>query len=232
MTTPPTVLMEGASQGIDQGPKGKILPGTNSLDMLELTSEQRVVLDPCSWETYERILAEHADRSVPRFTYCDGVLEIMSPSPEHEEMNEGVKQIIWVLCEELDLEVRPLGSTTQRRETLGRGVEPDSSYFFGDTEREPLDCPPDLMVEVEISRSALDKVPVLAGLGVPELWRCGPEGCQIFLLRGQTYEAADRSAFVPLTAADLSHFLARRRQLKQNAWLNELRTWARAKVKC
>ena len=41
---------------------------------------QRVTRRHVSWETYERLLAEHEQCSSPRFTYDRGVLEIMSPS--------------------------------------------------------------------------------------------------------------------------------------------------------
>lgn len=34
--------------------------------------EQRIVLHDISWDTYERILNAHKDRSVPRFTYDSG----------------------------------------------------------------------------------------------------------------------------------------------------------------
>jgi hypothetical protein len=34
--------------------------------------EQRVVLYDISWETYERLLADHLDNSVPHFTYDRG----------------------------------------------------------------------------------------------------------------------------------------------------------------
>ncbi len=45
-------------------------------------AEQRFVLNDISWETYERILSDHESRSVPRFVYDHGVLEIMSPLRE------------------------------------------------------------------------------------------------------------------------------------------------------
>ncbi len=31
--------------------------------------EQRVILTDVSWQTYEGLLADHADRRVPRFAY-------------------------------------------------------------------------------------------------------------------------------------------------------------------
>jgi len=48
--------------------------------------EQRVVLDHISWDIYESLLIAHRERSVPRFTYDRGELEIVSPSAEHEQL--------------------------------------------------------------------------------------------------------------------------------------------------
>jgi Uma2 family endonuclease len=44
------------------------------------SSDQTVVLDNISWETYERLLADRGDSPAPRFHYDSGVLEIMWPS--------------------------------------------------------------------------------------------------------------------------------------------------------
>ena len=40
---------------------------------------QRVILRHVSWETYERLLAEHEQSSSPRFTYDGGVLRDYEP---------------------------------------------------------------------------------------------------------------------------------------------------------
>jgi len=47
-------------------------------------AEQRENLPNVSWETYERLLADHLDASAPRFACDKGVLEIASPSGLHE----------------------------------------------------------------------------------------------------------------------------------------------------
>jgi hypothetical protein len=38
--------------------------------------EQRIVLRNVSWETYERLLTDHTERSNPRFTYDHGADEL------------------------------------------------------------------------------------------------------------------------------------------------------------
>ena len=79
-------------------------------------SEQRILLDNIPWDLYEGLLAAHRDRSVPRFTYDRGQLEIMSPSAEHEQLKETVTLLVNIVAEEMHINVEGFGSTTFRRE--------------------------------------------------------------------------------------------------------------------
>jgi Uma2 family endonuclease len=141
--------------------------------------EERTILHDVSWETYESLLADHLDRSAPRFTYDQGVLEIMSPSSEHEEISDLIKQMVYTLAGEMNLDIRGFGSTTFRREDIKRGFEPDACFYIQSVDRikgvTKLDLatqpPPDLVVEIDITHPSLDKFPIYAQVGVPEVWR-------------------------------------------------------------
>lgn len=189
--------------------------------MLELAGDQRIVLQPCSWETYERILADQADRSAPRFTYDSGVLEIMSPSPEHENASERVKALILLVCMERGLKVRLLGSSTQRRAELLKGVEPDSSFSFAGTNE------PDLVVEIEVTRSSLNKLAIFAELGIQEVWRYDLRRLRIFRLAANGYEAVDRSGFLALRAEQVEELL-RVSSEDDSEWALRVRDWLRS----
>lgn len=193
--------------------------------VLNLHLEQRVVLNPCRWETYLELLEQQVDRSAPRFTYSEGVLEIVSPSPQHEELTRVMEAIVQAACERFAIDFQPLGSSTQRRPDLQKGAEPDASYMFGSLERDPSEHPPDLAIEVEVSRSALDKLDIFARLGVPEVWRCSPGGVRIFQLVGLDYQACARSRFLPLDEAGLNLQLVSKSELKWRPWLSSLRSW-------
>jgi Uma2 family endonuclease len=91
--------------------------------------EQRVLLDNITWEMYESLLRAHRERSVPRFTYDRGQLEIMSPSLEHEELKDTVALLINTLAEEMCINTRSFGSATFRRADLQRGFEPDGCFY-------------------------------------------------------------------------------------------------------
>jgi Uma2 family endonuclease len=138
--------------------------------------EEREILSNVSWETYEGMLADHRERSAPRLTYDHGTLEIMSPSPKREELNRTIAQLVEVVAEECKINVRNLGSTTFKRDDLVKGFEPDSCFYIqsaslirGKEEIDlSIDPPPDLVIEIEISHSSLDKLSIYA-----RIWRQG-----------------------------------------------------------
>ena len=193
-----------------------------------------VVLPHVSWETYERLLADHLDASVPHFTYDRGVLEIVSPSTPHEEDNRTLALLVEVVAEELGIDVRNVGSTTFKREDLQRGFEPDSSFYIQHEDRVSgrvqidlaVDPPPDLVIEIDVTNPLLDKRSVYAAMGIPEVWVLGRQGVAILRHDGDRFEDADRSLVLPpLDRAILDQFVAASRTLKRTAWLKQVRAW-------
>jgi Uma2 family endonuclease len=99
------------------------------------THTNSVILHHISWQTFERILLETGDDRHNRFTYNQGILEIMTPLMPHEHNNRLLQNLIIVLVEVLNLNVKSTGSLTCKREDLARGVEPDSSFYI---QNEPI----------------------------------------------------------------------------------------------
>jgi len=198
--------------------------------------EQRIVLDNITWDVYERLLAAHRDRSVPRFTYDRGRLEIMSPSPAHERLKHTVALFVEVVAEELQINVEGLGSTTFRREDLQRGFEPDECFYVQNAARirgEPeldltLDPPPDVVIEIDFTSSSLAKFPIFAQLGVPEVWRYDGRHWQIVCLTGTEYSPQTQSMALPgLTVEAMTGLLHESLTLERLAWLRQVRAWVR-----
>jgi len=202
--------------------------------------EQKVILEGVSWETYERLLAEHPESCGTRFIYDRGMLEIMVVSARHERPNRTLALLVEVLAEEWDLDIEWLGSTTFKRKDLLKGFEPDSCFYIKNAdairEKEKLDLrvdpPPDLVIEIDITSLSLDRFPIFAAVGVPEVWRYDGEQVGMFRLRGKRYVKAQRSANFPrLTGEAATRFLRERKELKSTAWLRRLRAWARTQGK-
>jgi Uma2 family endonuclease len=202
------------------------------------TIDQFVVLRNVSWETFERLLADHEDSAGVRLYYDNGMLEIKVPSAKHEEPNRTLAQLIEVLAEEMNIDLRRLGSTTFKRYDLLKGFEPDSSFYIQNVEAITgkasldltIDPPPDIVIEVDISSDSLDKFPIFAGLGIPEVWHYDDEMVTIYKLEGDQYVKAEYSPTFPLLTGELAtQFLEERAQMKSTVWLRRIREWARAK---
>jgi Uma2 family endonuclease len=178
--------------------------------------EQRVVLHNLSWQTYDRLLAEVAGCSSLRLTYDRGTLEIISPSEEHEELNRSLAYLIEALVTELDLESRSLGSATFSASQVAGKRKIDLR----------IDPPPDLVIEVELTSSAVDKLDLYAQLRVPELWRCSADVVRILRLVSGRYEESTSSlAFPFLTAEKLSELLRQGQSARRSQWIRSLRAW-------
>jgi Uma2 family endonuclease len=199
-------------------------------------AEERVILHDVSWKTYECLLADFADSSAPRFTFDRGTLEIMSPREEHEEANRAIALLVEVVAEERDVDVRNLGSTTFKREDLARGFEPDSCFYIHNAARIRgkdridlrTDPPPDLVIEIDITHSSLDKLPIYAQLGVSEVWRYNGQALRILVLDSGVYHERAGSLALPGVDGDaLTAFMEERKTLKRPAWLRKVRDWAR-----
>jgi Uma2 family endonuclease len=195
-----------------------------------------LILRDISWRTYEDLLADLRDMSAPRLTFDRGVLEIMTPTREHEQYNTAIALLVSTVAEVLEIDVLNLGSTTYRRPDLMRGFEPDSSFYIQNLESIlgkstidlSVDPPPDLVVEVDITSDSLDKLPVFAALRVPEVWRYDGNRLSILVLDLDVYHESEASVVLQsLTARTLSEFIAQSRTVKSPAWLKNLRQWVR-----
>lgn len=196
----------------------------------DLDGEQRVVVHGISWEQYEALLTALGDAAGIRLTYDAGTLEIMSPGKLHERYNRGLGRLLEAYAEERDLDLRAYGSATFRSAPREKGKEPDTCYVLGErpaaTDGSEVDRP-DLAIEITISRRGIDKLPVYAALGVPEVWFWRHDRIEVFVLGGSGYERAAASAMFPELDLELVATLAR--EPNQTAAVKKLRVWVRGR---
>jgi Uma2 family endonuclease len=207
---------------------------------IQIPAEQRLRLSCIPWETYVAYSDGLGPRHI-RVTYDRGEMEVMTLSPRHENRKKLLGRLVEALTEEMGIDIASFGSMTCRREELLRGLEPDDSYWI---QHEPLvrarqdidldvDPPPDLALEIEISRSTLNRMSIYAALRVPEVWRWDGETLSVHLLgpRGTTYRPSERSkAFPFLPLVEFADFLART-DLSETQLLRQFRMWVRKKKK-
>jgi Uma2 family endonuclease len=200
-------------------------------------AEQRVLLHDISWDTYERLLAESIANCGTRFTYSEGELEIMVLSAGHEQPNRILAFIAEITAASTGRDCAFTGSTTFKRKDLAKGFEPDSSFYFRNAlamrELDEIDLasdpPPELVIEVDITRSSLNRLPIFAAVGVSEVWRYDAHGTHFYTLDGKSYrEIAKSVVLAPMTATQASFFIDRYRREPFPIWLASIQDWVRA----
>lgn len=193
-----------------------------------------VVLRNISWETYESLLHDLAEQHY-RLTYDGGILEIMPPSRLHERAGQLLGRLIHTYTEVRDIPIASFGSATWRRRDIAKGLEADECYYVAsepnvrgrDEVEINVDPPPDLAIEVDITRSALDKQRIYAALGVRELWRWENESLLVLILGpdGKYFVAEKSFCFPDLPLGEISRFMSLRPGKNETAWIKEFRDW-------
>ena len=197
--------------------------------------DQPVLLDGISWETYESFLADGGDHRQTRMAYDQGVLEIVTPSFEHESVRDVVSGVAEEILNARGLDYVRSGSVTLKQEALARGFEADASFSVTHVSQvrglRQIDLhddpPPDLVIEVDVSRSSLNKLPIYAAMGVPEVWRCRSGRVYVHRLVDASYVEADQSGVLPgLTSAQLTAFAQEGLWEPRQAWRRRIQDWA------
>src|SRR5262249_41060948 len=124
--------------------------------------EQRFMLTGIDWQTYQVMGKLLADRPGLRITYERGTLEFMTTSPKHEIYKKHFSRFIEIMAEECEKPYTSAGSMTFQKEEIERGLEADDCFWIdhepqmrGKLTWDPdTDPPPDLALEIEVSRSA------------------------------------------------------------------------------
>src|SRR5688500_14991742 len=85
---------------------------------------QMFSLDNVSWELYELLLRD-VDHQNVRITYDQGRMVLMSPLPRHDKVKTLLGRFIEMASLERDVPISSFGSTTWKRQDVGKGLEAD-----------------------------------------------------------------------------------------------------------
>lgn len=197
-----------------------------------------VVLNDVSWALYQQLLKTVGEQNL-RLTYDHGMLEIMSSLPEHEIAKKLIARLVEAMTEELSIRMNSLGSTTFKRKSLLKGLEPDECYYIQneqairgkkrlDLRRDP---PPDLVVEVDLSYRTVDKRRIYAAMGTPEIWSYDTGKLEFLRLRRGRYQVRDTSlAFPFLRPADLMPFIEMSGTTDETTIVKAWRAWVKKRL--
>ncbi len=204
-----------------------------------IQSPDRVVLKHISWQTYQSLMIDFEREPAIRLTYDRGTLEIRMPLAPHETYKKILGRLIEAATEELNLEIRSLGSLTCSREDLAKGLEPDQCYYIQNEEKvrgiEQINLaklpPPDLAVEIDITSSSLDRFSIYAALKVPEIWRYDGRLFVIYGLVESEYIIQDYSISLQiLKTADILRFLNLAALTGENSLIKQFRQWLKSAI--
>ena len=181
----------------------------------KLIGEKRLTFRNLDWHSFKQIHSLLTERTRARFTYDNGVLEIAMPLEGHERSARLIERFILILVIEMGMKIKTMGSTTLDREDLLKSAEPDNGYYIQNyalvADREVnlnVDPAPDLVVEVDITHTDLNKDALYASMGVSEFWRFNGRVWQILQLVDGVYVECDRSLTFPIVEKmDLYRFL-------------------------
>jgi Uma2 family endonuclease len=161
----------------------------------------------------------------------------MSPLPKHEEWKSRIGRMIELMSLELGIHVRTLGSTTFRRKRKKVGLEPDECYYVQHIDAVrgkdrldlEIDPPPDLVVEIDITRRSIAREPIYAALRVPELWRYDAKRLAVLELNkeGKYSERPSSLAFPFLPMEPFAKYLDRMRAEDDLTVLRDFHQWVR-----
>lgn len=121
---------------------------------------------------------------------------------------------------------------------MEKGAEPDSSYYIQNEllvrDKENIDLatdpPPDLVLEVEYSRSAINKFGLYAAMGIPEFWRYNGSVLRVYTLEaGQYSEVQTSPTFAPVTVTEIPRFLQEAKKNGEVATTRAFRAWVQQK---
>lgn len=200
---------------------------------------EHIVLSNVSWKTFEKLLNEMGE-SHYRVTYDEGDLEFMTLSFGHENWGEWIGRLIFFIALECGLPLSSGGSTTLKKSARKKGLEPDKCFWLkhekemrGKKEWSTLgDPPPDLAVEIDITRSWLDREGIYAALGVPEIWNFDGSTFRVLVLgaNGKYREKSKSLAFPWLPIDGFAQFVTMLGGTDEVSLIRKFTEWLRTHI--
>jgi len=189
--------------------------------------DQRVYLRGLSWEDFEAIVRIRGEVPVPRIHFLDGVLELMTPSWNHEWIKATLGRLLEAWSEERGPDLQGVGSWLLKESKTVSGVEPDECYIIGDVSPHERDGP-DIGIEVIWTHGGLDKLEIYRRYRVREVWFWEDGRISVHRLKDDAsgYDAVSGSELLPDVDLALLGELAGQSG-SQTERIKALRAWLR-----
>lgn len=169
-----------------------------STQLLQPKKKDAQVFPNVSWERFELIEQSFESIVGVKFAYLDGTLEIMTISPEHEDIKSTIRALIEAYMRITGIRFYMRGSPSLGSRELGARSEPDESYNLETKKKFP-----DLVVEVVITSGGVDKLAGYQRMGVAEVWFWDDGVLSLYHLRTNGYEKVSKSELLPDLPLDI-----------------------------
>ena len=205
---------------------------TQKKTRVETATTAQIFLSNIRWETYQNLVEDQMGRRNLHLTYDDGELEIMVVSYKHGNYSSYLESLVAAVADMFEIDFVPAGSTTFRREKKKKGFEGDGSFYFKNAEivrakteiNLSFDPPPELVIEVDITHESLSKFPILAALGIEEIWRFDGDTVRFYRLENEDYREVSESICLPQTNSEMvTKLLFAAQEMKRLDWLKLIR---------
>lgn len=200
---------------------------------------RQMTVSGVGWAGYQRVLQarQDASRRAVWITYSLGEIELVTLGSIHERWKHVLSTLLAVYLEEMQIPAVCCGGMTIAKEDLDRGFEPDECYYLSNSHRVlamrqldfASDPPPDLAIEIEVTRKMIDKLPIYAAFKVSEVWRFDGSTLTVLALKSDgTYETVPTSRVLPtIPMEDLIRFSQLARTIDDSALSRQFREFVR-----
>lgn len=151
-----------------------------TIELLNESPEQ-IVKTGVDWQQFKAIQAAFDGIAGVRLNYCEGELEIVGLSKQHEAFRCLLALLIGAYFEEMGIEFFPSGSYSQIVEGVTE-YQADLSYCV-ETDKDI----PDLSIEIVITSGSQKKLEKYRHKGVPEVWFWNKGKFALYQLKAQGY---------------------------------------------
>jgi Uma2 family endonuclease len=159
---------------------------------IQLAPGSTITVPNLTWQDFETLLIDRPVNNRSRYTYYQGILEIMSPLARHERPHRIIADLVKAILDSQDREWEDFGSTTIKRPEIA-GIEPDTCLYIQNADLVQgcvnLDLanypPPDLAIESDVT--SITTISAYAAVGVPEVWIYRDSQLTIYLFQAGQY---------------------------------------------
>ena len=207
-----------------------------SLKEIALKSlNKKIVVQNIDWNLFNRISTIYNDCDFLRLSFNDNFVEIDAANKYWEKPFALLSDLVKFTCEETKTDYIEVGQTVLRDINKAKSVQTLGGFYIQNKLRlkdllkndSTTVVSPDLVIEVDVTSPSLDKMPIYAALGVPEVWLYKGERVEFYQLFRENYQKIENSIALPvLSSAAANQFLQKGLIQSSSVWIKSIREWA------